>query len=93
MPTAQCLENMQKKQPPVYCGDSYCGQLQPEINRYCNNAGLEANTPVPQFGPDGKCCCGGGGALAVPVEVEAGVYRLSKSKGDTIRATGTGLSS
>lgn len=96
MPNAQCLNNIQSKQPPKYCGENICGQIQGDINEYCSHNGLGGDVPVPQFAPGGKCwCCCSCTAWGTPVEVDDGSFKLIEdiASGDMVRATGVDVSS
>lgn len=96
MASKLCLDNIQKERPPVYCGNDYCRSVQVHIDEYCLNIQFPPNRPVPQF-VEGIgicwCCCDNGAAMGMPVEVEAGAFRLSRliECGDTVRATDAGL--
>jgi hypothetical protein len=96
MATQSCLNNIQKKTPPTYCGDTLCGSIQGDINEYCDHLGLGGDVPVPQAGPNGKCwCCCSCMAWGTPIEVSAGNYRMIETilTGMKVIATGGNLGS
>ncbi|MDA9421113.1 fibronectin type III domain-containing protein [Bradyrhizobium sp. CCBAU 53380] len=91
MATQACLNNIQKKTPPKYCGDPYCGAIQVDINEYCQHTGIGGDVPVPQNPESGKCwCCCSCMAWGTPIETSEGNYRLIETivTGDTVLSTG-----
>jgi hypothetical protein len=81
MATKECLDNIRKQNPPVYCNEiepGWCERLQATVNNYCRHMDLPPNTPVPMLVKerDCWCCCGFYSGTGTPVEVEPGLYRM-----------------
>jgi hypothetical protein len=95
MATQLCLDRIKKESPPLYCGQGgtsdICGQIQVDINKYCQHNNVATDTPVPQFTGGGKCwCCCSCMAWGTPVESSKGNFRLIETieKGDHVLSTG-----
>ncbi len=96
MGKAECLNNIKKEDPPVYCGDTLCGRIQGKINNYCKHNGLGGDVPVPQSPESGDCwCCCSCLAWGTPIEVETDLYMPIEKieRGRTVLATGGKMAS
>jgi hypothetical protein len=94
MATKECLDNIRKQNPPVYCNEiepGWCERLQATVNNYCRHMDLPPNTPVPMLVKerDCWCCCGFYSGTGTPVEVEPGLYRMVEEveRGQDVLAT------
>jgi hypothetical protein len=98
MPSQACLDNIKKERPPVYCDDivaGLCAEVQDKINKYCHQAGLGGDTPVPMMPPAGLCwCCCSCFAFGTPIEVAPGLYQVIEDieLGQQVLATGASVS-
>lgn len=93
--TSTCLENIEKMNPPVYCGDAHCEAVQKDVDQYCYNSGQPKNTPIPQMTSGGQtcwCCCDQPAELAV--NIGDGMYRRASdlAPGDRVLVTGRDVS-
>lgn len=93
--TSTCLENIEKMNPSVYCGDAHCEAVQKDVDQYCYNSGQPKNTPIPQMTSGGQtcwCCCGQPAELAV--NIGDGMYRRAGdlAVGDRVLVTGRDVS-
>jgi hypothetical protein len=100
MAKAVCIENVKNK-GGVICTDSFCAEIQGEIDQWCHDARREDWTPIPEYDPNlngpekgGKCyCCCSCFAYDTPIEVTPGEFALVQNieTGDTVLAAGLDL--
>lgn len=86
----ECLNAIEHKDPPIYCGPDYCFEMAPYYREYCHREFDPCNHPIAFF-KEGQicwCCCCGPYALALAVA--DGAYRPIDhlAAGDSVLVSG-----
>ncbi|MGB8266933.1 MAG: hypothetical protein WCE44_11450, partial [Candidatus Velthaea sp.] len=103
MPSARCLDNIKKEQPPrnIPCTTPYCVKIMEHSAEVCHQSGLPVDTPIIAYDPDlygpgkaGFCyCCCYCFAADTPIEAAPGDFALIQdlNSGDLVLAAGADL--